>query len=248
MIQEGGEMVRPAVLHESPEFIRELLVYLSESLSAAYDGIKVQFLRLISGMAVVLHGDRHPISILCQLLQTLHGNQDLIILAMSKIRDILKRQLGPTHVASIVTQRRLCYALLKQRRYHEAEHEILDVISICERAYGRNDFYTRYSLHGLAGLYYSMSRNSEAENILVDILQRGKKLGDCDAINIRAKRLRGLIQFSRGNYTAAEAFLWSALSGSLLAWGPRDPETVHTWTDYQGVTASLQKSHETFPE
>src|SRR5271154_6026708 len=103
--------------------------------SAAHGELKTELLRLISNMAIIVHGDRHPISILCQLLQTLHGNRDVISLGMSKIRDIIKRRLGHTHTESIRIQRRHCLVLLEQKMYDEAERTILDIINICEDVY-----------------------------------------------------------------------------------------------------------------
>jgi hypothetical protein len=243
MIQEGAEMVRPVLRQQSPEFITELLSYLSAAQSADHDGLKMQLLRLISGMATIAHGDRHPISILCQLLQTLHGNQDAIRLGMSKLRDVLRRQLGQTHLASIFAQQRISSTLLKQRRYDESERAILDLVSICEHIYGRNDYHTRDNLFLLAGLYYEMRRDSQAEGVLVDVLRRGKGQGDNDRINISARGLQGDIYFNRGDYRTAEVSLWSVLSGTLLQNGPRDPGTVNRWVKYKKV-ATLLKKHQ----
>jgi hypothetical protein len=80
---------------------------------------------------------------------------------------------------------------------------------------------------------------------LVDVLQRGKKQGSGDHINILANRTQGDIYTNRGNYEAAEAYLWAALSGSLLRFGPRDLETIRSRVPYQTVRALLQKHQET---
>lgn len=244
MIQEGAEMVRPVLLQQSPQFIRELLVYLWAAQSADHDGLKMQLLRLISGMATIAHGDRHPISILCQLLQTLHGNQDAIRLGMSKLRDVLRRQLGQTHLASILAQKIICGTLLKQRSYDESERAILDLVSICEHIYGRNNYHTRNNLLLLAKLYYVMWRDSQAEGVLVDVLRRGKGHGDNDYVSVSAKDLQCDIYSNRGDYRTAEVSLWSALSGVLLENGPRDPNTVHIWVKYKKVATLLKKHQE----
>jgi len=248
MIQEGAEMVRPILLLQCPEFIRELLASLSFIQSAAHDELKTELLRLISNMAIVVHGDRHPISILCQLLQTLHGNRDVISLGMSKIRDVFKRRLGHTHFASIHTQRRHCLVLLQQKMYDEAERTLLDIINICEDVYGRNHRHTRESLHYLADQYFLKLRDSEAEDVLVDVLQRGKEWGDCDFVNILANTMQGDIYSHRGDYEAAETSYWSALSGSLHSLGPKDSQTVRTRIRYKKVAALLQKHRDTFTE
>jgi tetratricopeptide (TPR) repeat protein len=248
MIQEGAEMVRPILLQQPPEFIGELLVHFSSRGSAGHDGIKMQLLRLISGMAIVVHGDRHPISILCQLLQTLHRNQDVIELGISKLRDVLKRQLGQTHSALIGVQQKFYWALFNQRRYDEAERALFDLIGICERIYDWNNYQARYTLYLLAHLYYWMRRDFEAEDVLVDVLQRGKEWGDCNFINIMANGIQGHIYFGRGDYEAAETSYWSALSGALHYFGPRDPETVRSRIHYQKVAALLQKHHDTCTE
>ena len=248
MIQEGAEMVRPVLLLQCPWFIRELLVSLSLMKSAAHDELKTELLRLISNMAIVVHGDRHPISILCQLLQTLHGNRDVISLGMSKIRDVLKRRLGHTHSESISTQRRRCLVLLEQKMYDEAERTLLDIINICEDFYGRNHHHTRESLYYLADQYFRRWRDSEAEGVLVDVLQRGKEWGDCDFVNILANAMQGYIYSQRGDYEAAERSYWSALSGSLHIFGPKESSTVHTRIRYREVMALLQKHRDTFTE
>jgi hypothetical protein len=254
MMQEGAEMVRPILLQEPPAFIRDLLTYLSWASPAAYDGLKMKLLRLISSMAIIVYGETHPISHMCQLLQTLHWNQDVIVLTMSKVRDVLRRQLGQTHRASIFAQQRLCSTLLEKRRYNEVERALLDLVHICERMYGRNNHHTRSCLYDMAILYYLMRRDSEAEDVILDTLQRGKECGDCDYVNIMAKRIQGDIYTDQGDYGAAEASLWLALSGSLLHFGSRHPETLRTWSRYQKATALLRKRQEasyplaTYPE
>lgn len=248
MIQEGAEMVRPILLQQCPEFIRELLASLSFMQSAGHDELKTELLRLISNMAIVVHGDRHPISILCQLLQTLHGNRDVISLGMSKIRDVLKRRLGHTHFELICTQRRHCLVLLEQKMYDEAKRTLLDIINICEHVYGRNHHHTRESLYYLAYQYFLRSRDSEAEDVLVDVLQRGKEWGDCDFVNILANIMQGDMYSLRGDYEAAETSLWSALSGSLHRFGPKNPKTVRARIEYKNAMVLLQKHRDTFTE
>jgi hypothetical protein len=142
MIQEGAELVRPLLLQESPIFIRELLTYLSANFSVAHVGVKMQLLHLISGMAAVVHGDRHPISNVCRLLQVLHGKHDIIELTMAKLRDVLKGRLGQNHSSVIFSQRRLCDMLVDQEKYDEAGRSLCDLFSICERFLGRDDYDT----------------------------------------------------------------------------------------------------------
>jgi hypothetical protein len=43
------------------------------------------------------------------------------------------------------------------------------------------------------------------------------------------------------DYSAAEACFCSALWGSLLKFGPKDPSTRLMWTEYQHATENLQE-------
>jgi hypothetical protein len=94
-------------------------------------------------------------------------------------------------------------------------------------------------------MYYLTNRYSEAEDVLVDVLQRGKKWGEYDHANMLAKTIQGDICLDRGDYGAAEALFWSALSESLFAFGPREPDTIRLWIEYQEVRDAHQKRQNT---
>jgi hypothetical protein len=241
MIQEGAEMVRPLLLQESPDFITNLLSYLSMESLDPCPGVRMQLLHLISGMATVVHGNRHPISSVCQLLQGLHRKRDVMELTTKKLRDVLKHHLGQNHLASLAIQRKICEMLLPRDGDHDVERSLRELVRLCERFHGRNAYDTRRSLVPLAQMYFLTNRYAEAEDVLVDLLQRGKEWGECDDANIFAKRLQGYICWNRGNYGTAEALLWSALSASLLGYGPRDPDTIKVWVGYQTVKNAHQK-------
>jgi hypothetical protein len=245
MIQEGAEMVRPLLLQESPIFIKELLVYVWAESSAAHAGVKMQLLHLISGMATVVHGNRHPISTVCQLLQILHRKQDVIELTMRKLWDVLKHRLGHNHSASLRTQRKICEMLLPRDGDHDVERSLRELVRLCERFHGQNAYDTRRSLVQLAEIYYLTNRYAEAEDVLVDVLQRGKKWGEYDHADMLAKTIQGDICLDRGDYEAAEALFWSALSGSLFAFGPKEPDTIRLWIEYQEVRDAHQKRQTT---
>ena len=172
-------------------------------------------------------------------------------LALRKLRDIFRQRLGQNHPGSLIIQDWHCRSLLNQKRYDEAERSLHDLIETFEHFCGRNATSTRNTLYDLARLYYETCRDAEAEDILVDVLQRGKGLGGFDLINILAMRLRGFICFVRGDHRAAEAILWSALSDCLLHYGPRGPETMHSWVEFQRhyeISASLPMSSGALPE
>jgi hypothetical protein len=146
MIQEGAEMVRPLLLQKSPIFIKELLVYVWAESSATHAGVKMQLLHLISAMATVVYGDRHLISTVCQLVQSLHRKQDVIELTMRKLWDVLKHRLGHNHSASLRAQRKICEMLLAREGDHDVERSLWELVGLCERFQGRNAYDTRRSL------------------------------------------------------------------------------------------------------
>ena len=243
MIEEGAEMVRPLLMQEPYEVLGGLLDLVSRICSNAYVGVLQRLLHLPSGMAVIVHGVQHPIPNACRLLEALYTKQHVLELASRKIRDVLKHCLGEDHTASLDAQRLVSRDLIKQRRYREAERSLRDLVEISERFCGRNAYNTRYALVDLAYLYYTMFRDSEAEDIIQDVLQRCRECGKADNPYAIVKDYQALICLQREDYIAAEKHSWSALSSSLLQFGPEGPYTTRTWLDYQYVAREQQGSH-----
>ena len=244
LIEEGAEMVRPLVQRESPSFLWALLRYYLYPFSATYAGVQKELLHHFSSMAIVLLGERHPISNVCRLLQILHGRKNVAELTLRKVRDILKHCLGEGHEALVVVQQKLCDELMQQERYDEAERSLHGLVDICERLHGRNAYYTRSTLLQLAELYYVMYRDPEAEGALEGVLQLCKECGKDDNAYVEAKRFQYHMCRNRGDYRAAEVHSWSALSGILRFLGPRDPTTTRLWIEYQSILVELQQSQE----
>jgi hypothetical protein len=146
LVQEGAEMVRPSLLQERPGFLRSLLVYLSRSSSSRFSEVQVQLLHLMSNMAIIVHGEHHPISNMCRLLLTLHEKKDVIELAQRKLLDTFKHHLGENHRSSLLAQARLCKTMRRQKRWDEAERSLRDLIKTHERFDGRTHFSTRIVL------------------------------------------------------------------------------------------------------
>jgi tetratricopeptide (TPR) repeat protein len=241
LIEEGAEMVRPLLQQESPHFLRELLLHFLDEYSGDYVGIQKQLLHLLTSMSFITYGRKHPISSTCQLLQTSFGKQHIIEQTLRKLHDTFKHHLGEDHSASLCVQDRLCTALRSQKRYAEAERSLQDLIKTNERCHGRNACDTRYTLLGLAELYFLQKRYAEAWEISKDILQRGKGSGECYVVNIYVQKLLGEISMSYRDYGAAKAFFSLALWSSFLWFGPKDPYTRHIWTMYQGAKERLEK-------
>lgn len=241
LAHEGAEMVRPLLLQESPSFLRELLLHFVGIYSGDYAGIQRQLLHLLTRMSFITYGRGHPVSIICRLLEILYGKQHIIEQTMKKLHDTFKHHLGEDHSASLFVQNRLCTALMSQKRYEEAERSLQDIVKASERCHGRSARGTRLTLIGLAHLYYLQKRYAEAREIIGDVLQRGKGVGERGEVDICGKRLQGSICMAQRDYGAAKAYFCSALWGSLLLYGLKDPLTSHKWTLYQYAKEKLQK-------
>jgi hypothetical protein len=241
LVQEGADMVRPLLRQESRSFLRELLLHFLDEYSGDYVGIQRQLLHLLTSMSSITYGREHPISIICQLLQTSYGNQHIIEQTMRKLHNTFKYHLGEDHSASCLVQDRFCVALMLQKKYAEAERPLQDLLKANERRCGRSAYATRHTLFGLAELYYLQKRDTEAREVIKDILQRGKGCGDHDMVNIWGRFLQGAICMTQQDYSAAKASLCSALWGSLLRFGPKSPYTSIMWTHYQDVMDKLRE-------
>jgi hypothetical protein len=241
LVQEGAEMVRPLLQQESPSFLRELLLHFAGIYSGDYAGIQRQLLHLLTSMSFITYGRGHPVSIICRLLQILYGNQHIIEQTMKKLHDTFKHHLGEDHSASLFVQNKLCDALMFQKRYTEAECSLQDIIKASERCHGRSASGTRIILFSLTKLYYLQKRYAEAREIIKDVLQRGKGVGERDEVNICGRGLQGSICMVQRDYGAAKAYFCSALWGSLLQYGQKDPHTSLLRTQYQYAKEKLQK-------
>jgi hypothetical protein len=241
LVHEGAEMVGPLLRQESRHFLRELLLHFLDEYSGDYAGIQRELLHFLTSMSFITYGREHPISIICQLLQTSYGNQHIIEQTMKKLHDTFKYHLGEDHPASCLVQDRLCVALMFQKKYAEAERPLRDLLKANERRCGRSAYATRHTLFSLAELYYLQERDAEARETIKDILQRGKGCGDRDMVNIRGRRLQGAICMIQQDYSTAESYFCSALWGSLLQFGPKNPYTSLIWTEYRGVMDKLQE-------
>lgn len=120
----------------------------------------------------------------------------------------------------------LCRALIAQKKYNEAGRVMLQILKKNELSRGKNDFESRWGLLVLAGFYYDVGKNDEAEEILADVAKCGTENGRLDVVNVHANELRGLICMDRGDLQAAESEMWTALSSNILRSGPQDPYTT----------------------
>ena len=244
MIEEGAEMVRPFLMQEPYRLLSTLLPLISRWYSSHYVRVVQHLLHLLSGMATLVLGERHPISNACRLLENLREKQYVTELTLRKLQDVLERCLGKGHPDSLVVQRTICDGLIDQRRYDEAERSLCDLVKICERFLGRNDFQTRYALAQLGDLYYVMSGDTEAEDIVDDVLRRCTECEKTDGPYIHARNLQALICLGRGDNCAAEVHSWSALSSNLLLCGPKDPYTTSLWVEYESLRGKQKADHE----
>jgi hypothetical protein len=241
LVQEGSVMVRPLLQQESRHFLRELLLHFLDEYSGDHAGIQRQLLYLLAEWSSIIYGGEHSVSKICQLLQMSYGNQHIIEQTMRKLYNTFKHHLGEDHPASCLVQDRLCVALMFQKKYTEAERPLQDLLKANERRCGRNAYATRHTLFGLAELYYQQERDAKAREIIKDILQRGKGCGDRDMVNIRGRRLQGAICMIQQDYSAAKAYFCSALWGSLLQFGPKNPYTSLIRTEYRDAMDKLRE-------
>jgi len=241
LAHEGSGMILPLLRQESRHFLRELLLHFLDEYSGDHAGLQRELLNHLTDMSSIAYGKEHPISIICQLLQTSYGNHHIIEQTMRKLHNTFKYHLGEDHPASCLVQDRLCVALMSQKKYAEAERPLQDLLKANERRCGRNAYATRHTLFGLAELYYLQERDAEAREIIKDILQRGKGCGDRDMVNIRGRRLQGAICMIQQDYSAAESYFCSALWGSLLQLGPENPYTSLIRTEYRDVMDKLKE-------
>ena len=85
----------------------------------------------------------------------------------------------------------------------------------------------------LTQLSFLRGRDAEAEgDVHRDALQRLNDGGEACLVNFLVNELLGVVYHLRGNFDAAEAHLWMALSGTLLQYGPQHPWTTRFWMTY----------------
>jgi tetratricopeptide (TPR) repeat protein len=232
---EGAEMVRTCLQTESPRILRDIVSFWANTSLDHYSDLSRQLLRQFSGMATIIYGKHHPVSIVCRALHTLQPDYNVIALAQRKLLDIFKQSLGDCHMFSVVTESAISNSWIVRGEYDEAERLLSQSFKNCELRRGRHDVLTCQCLYELARLSFGRGRYAEAEGILVDVLQRPKDGGNTDLINFLANELLGIVYCLRGNFDAAEAHLWTALLGTLLQYGPHYPWTTEIWMAYLEV-------------
>jgi tetratricopeptide (TPR) repeat protein len=149
--------------------------------------------------------------------------------------DIFKQSLGDYHMFSAMTETAVSDNWIMVGKYDEAERFLSQSFKNCELRRGRHDVFTCKYLYELARLSLCRGRYAEAEDILIDVLQRLNDGGETYLVNLLANELLGMVYRLQGNFDAAEARLWVALSGTLLQYGPHYPWTTEIWMTYLQV-------------
>lgn len=243
LINEGAAMVHACLIQQGPEFLRRLSVYLALEDVRKYPEITNLLLRQFSAVAVTILGQSHPASNICRLLQSFPTNPEIAVLALQKTMDAFEYRLGSDHYICLHTLEKICRALIAQKKYNEAGRVMLQILRKNEQSRGKNDFESRWGLLVLAGFYYDVGKNDEAEEILAEVAKCGIENGRLDVVNVHVNELRGLICMDRGNLQAAESEMWTALSSNILRSGPQDPYTTQIWINYKVIQGRQQQSH-----
>ena len=232
---EGAEMVRTCLQTESPRILRDIVSFWANTSLDHYSDLSCQLLRQFSSMATIIYGKHHPVSIVCRVLHTLQPDYNVTILAQRKLLDIFKQSLGDYHIFSATTRTAVSDNWRVRGEYDEAERLLSQSFKNCELRRGRHDVLTCEYLFELAQLSLFRGRYAEAEDVLIDVLQRLKDGGKGYLVNFTAHELLGVVYHIQGTFDAAEAQLWMALSGTLLQYGPHYPSTTAIWVTYLEV-------------
>jgi hypothetical protein len=245
MVNEGAAMVCASLQQQSPELLHLLLRNLAMRNERKYPEIVDQLLRQFSAVSMTVLGQRHPITNVCRLLQAFPNSGDIGTMAMQKTLDAFERRLGRDHPICFEIREKTCLGLIDQNKYDEAKHAVEQLLKICGKFQGQDDLGSRSRFYELAGLYHDLRKTDEAEDILIDVVERGIEAGHLDLVNIWCNEIRGLIRERRGDHNAAESLLWTALSGSLLGLGSQHPSTAAIWINYQDVRRKQQQYRDT---
>ena len=228
MIHGGAEMIRSCFQQESPDFLGNFLNLLDSSTIGRHPEVLDLLLHLLTGMAVCIYGERHPIAMTCNILQTSRERRQIVDLARKKLFDTLVNHLGKDHHDSLLLQADLTRNGKTQKTPDEKMSAACGLAAYCESTRGRNDFLTRQSLLEMALMcteYSEPSESSEAWNLLIDVLKRCETSGKNDHIFIRACQALSIVSQRCKDYDSTEKFQWKALSTSLYRYGPLDPIT-----------------------
>jgi tetratricopeptide (TPR) repeat protein len=231
---EGAEMVRTCLQMESPRILRDIVSFWANTSLGHYSDLSRQLLRQFSSMATIIYGKHHPVSNVCRALHTLQPDYNVTALAQRKLLDIFKQSLGDYHMFSAMTETAVSDNWIMVGEYDEAERFLSQSFKNCELRRGRHDVFTCKYLYELARLSLCRGRYAEAEDVLIDVLQRLNDGGEA-YFNLLANELLGMVYYLQGNFDAVEAHLWMALSGTLLQYGPHYPWTTEIWMTYLQV-------------
>ena len=242
LMNEAADMIRPCLLKENPSFITIFLGILVDPGLGCYPEVLNLLLYLVANMATIVYGKCHPISIMCHALQVFRERKNVACLAQRKLLDTLNHHLGDDHAEPMYLRTVIGRTLEAQEAHDEAKRACREAVTVHELIRGRDDDLTRSRLYELAVLCYDCVQYSEAWEVCLDVLQRGKDQGETDRTNIKAHTMLGLISKNRKDYSTAERFLWTGLSSSLVEYGPRDPVTAELHSHYQSVVEGRQAS------
>ncbi len=244
MVNEGAAMAQACLRQEHPCMLSSLYSLLGYPHWRYYPEILNDLLQLLVNMASIVCGSLHPITVILRMIFTSQKSTYAIEVGQNKLLDVVQCRLSETHGEILLSKLEVCTNLISQEKFDQGERSLRKFIEMCERLQGRDGVCTRLGLFQMGWSLVWRGRLDEAEGVLADTLERGMALGAEEFVNIRANGLMGYIYARQGEYKVAEIYLWRALYGSLLAKGPRDPETVRSWIQYQGTMHDARQVRE----
>ena len=209
-IQQAFEILQATIVQQHPRLLSGYLEQFYSSLYDAHPDLMRQLFHFSAENAKIQFGDRHPITQFCRLLPRFGNKLDVIQLVWKRLHESFDAKLGISHEEVLRSKISLCGVFIERKQFAEAEQLLQFILRNHERP--PTDYWVRAARCRLGWLYVEQQRYSDAEEVLVDLLQQyrgceGNEDVSIDAIYIASLSLLARSNRERKQYKQAEIIL-----------------------------------------
>jgi tetratricopeptide (TPR) repeat protein len=161
------------------------------------------------------------------------------------VMEARKAKLGPDHMHTLVSMRKLGFIYKGQGRWDEVEKIQMQVMEASKEMFGEEDQFTLDSMTNLANAYWGQGRMGEAERLETQVMETHKvKLGSDHPYTLIAMESLAVTYMGQGRLVEAEQLLLYVVDMKHAVLGPKHYDTLYAMNNLATAYFNQRKWNE----
>jgi tetratricopeptide (TPR) repeat protein len=220
LAKEGCEITKSVIEQPSRSFFPNLYNHFGSHKWDEFESLRLNILRYLKDMSVLLLGANHPLTIILGYL-AIEGLLKIVSEPALKIMlDVYEQALDSMHPDVIQTKRSLCKVFRRRNEFCAATDRVKAMLKHSEQVNGRYHTNTRRWVRRLGHLYRYQERYEDAEAMYRDVVELAEKRsdnpGELDDLALCTAHDLVSIAFQADRFDAAESWARLAMAAVVV--------------------------------